>query len=847
MKKYYLSLFLLFSSIGIAQNPIDAFLTGSNTFTVVGNSSDQIIEPRDLDFHPTRENELWVLNQGGTPYSSNTQYIENVCVAQNSNVTFTIYDAYGDGICCSYGIGSYDVDVCGTTVASGGNFGSQESTTFSVGTCNDGCAANEVELTITILTDNYGGETSWEVLDADNGDVYGMMASAGGSNVLFFNTGLPEQTSEYRKDAFSGHFMNTASSMSFDNQGYFANTIDCQDGNNNSNGYFAGPTLWDADLDIYAMVNQNGPLLGSHLDMLHQSPYGVGIEYAGEGNIYWVFDGFHSAIVRYDFYNPHQYGGDDHSDGRIWRYGEVAVSREPGISSHMVLDETAGWLYIADTGNSRIIRFNVNSGEFAYNLSPYGEPLAQYRMMENAEWEVVINTGLQKPSGIDIYKGEDGDDRLIVGDFETGEIIIYNISVDTPIEIGRFETGYINNLMGLVVGPNQNIYYVNYQRNELVQIEGQSEIDMTIPNFQAWNLVGLPLEVENSNYELIFPEAIEGTLYSFAVGYTVENELVPGIGYWLRFPSSGTSSMSGIPFNEVLVSLNEGWNLISGISTSTFVNNIQDIQNIIIPGTIYGWEMNYVIADQLRPGKAYWVRSNSDGIITISDEGNQRTVFNNNLDLENGNVFHFKNEKGNESTLHFGIKIPDNNLLSYSLPPLPPLGAFDVRFDGDMRVVENGGKIKIQNQEYPITLSYNIKNDENKSGDWKLLNPSSGDEYILSSSGTIEFSSQIDEIILEKENNFPTKFELMQNYPNPFNPSTNIQFYLPDESDVTLKIFDLSGKMINTLISERLETGFHNVIWNGLDRSGSMVSAGMYFYEFKSEEFSQVKKMVFLK
>ena len=68
-----------------------------------------------------------------------------------------------------------------------------------------------------------------------------------------------------------------------------------------------------------------------------------------------------------------------------------------------------------------------------------------------------------------------------------------------------------------------------------------------------------------------------------------------------------------------------------------------------------------------------------------------------------------------------------------------------------MRVVENGGKIKIQNYEYPITLSYNIKNDENKSGNWKLLNPSSGDEYILSSSGTFEFSSPIDEIILATE------------------------------------------------------------------------------------------------
>ena len=842
MKKYYFLSILIISTISIAQNPIDGFLSGHNTFVLVGDVSNEIFEPRDLDFHPTRENELWVLNKGGSPYSSNTQYIENVCVPQNSNVTFTIYDSYGDGICCSYGIGSYDVDVCGSTVASGGNFNYQESTSFNVGTCNDGCAGNEVELTITILTDNYGGETSWDVVDEDNGNVYGMMAEAGGSNVLFFDIGLPEQTSEYRKDSFSGHFMHTASAMSFDDQGFFANTIDCQDGNNNSNGYFAGPTLWDADLDVYAMVNQNGPLLGSHLDMLHQSPFGVGIEYAGSGNKYWVFDGFHSAIVRYDFQNPHQYGGDDHSDGRVWRYGEVTVSREPGVPSHMVLDETTDWLYVADTGNSRIIRFNVNSGNFAYNLTPYAEPLAQYWMMENAEWEVVINTGLQKPSGIDVYE-----DRLIVGDFETGEIIIYNISGDSPMEIGRFETGYENNLMGLVVGPNQNIYYVNYQRNELIRVESQGVIDLTIPYLDGWNLVGLPVGVENSAYELIYPDAIEETLYSFSDGYTAEDELISGVGYWLRFPEEGISMISGSPFNELLVSLTEGWNLISGISTSTPINYIQDTNNIIIPETIYGWEANYILSDELEPGKAYWVRANSDGIILISDDGNQRTVSDNNLSLENGNRIHFKNEKGYESTLHFGMNIPDNNLLSYSLPPLPPIGAFDVRFDGNMRVVEDGGKIKIQSQEYPITLSYNIKNDEEYSGNWILVNPFSGDEYILSDTGSIEFVSPVNELILSKETVLPSQFTLSQNYPNPFNPVTNIQFFLPEESKLTLVIYDLSGRMIIKLMSEIIESGSHNVIWDARDKLGNPVSAGVYFYQIQTEYFSQTRKMVLLK
>ena len=193
------------------------------------------------------------------------------------------------------------------------------------------------------------------------------------------------------------------------------------------------------------------------------------------------------------------------------------------------------------------------------------------------------------------------------------------------------------------------------------------------------------------------------------------------------------------------------------------------------------------------------------------------------------------------------MNIPDNNLLSYSLPPLPPIGAFDVRFDGNMRVVEDGGKIKIQSQEYPITLSYNIKNDEEYSGNWILVNPFSGDEYILSDTGSIEFVSPVNELILSKETVLPSQFTLSQNYPNPFNPVTNIQFFLPEESKLTLVIYDLSGRMIIKLMSEIIESGSHNVIWDARDKLGNPVSAGVYFYQIQTEYFSQTRKMVLLK
>ena len=99
----------------------------------------------------------------------------------------------------------------------------------------------------------------------------------GGSTVTYYNAGSESQWADYRKDSFSAHFMHTASAIAFSENGTFANALDVQDANNNSGGYFSGCTLWDSDTSIYARVYQNGPLLGIHWDMIHQSPYSIGI------------------------------------------------------------------------------------------------------------------------------------------------------------------------------------------------------------------------------------------------------------------------------------------------------------------------------------------------------------------------------------------------------------------------------------------------------------------------------------------------------------------------------------------------------------------------------------------
>ena len=89
----------------------------------------------------------------------------------------------------------------------------------------------------------------------------------------------------------------------------------------------------------------------------------------------------------------------------------------------------------------------------------------------------------------------------------------------------------------------------------------------------------------------------------------------------------------------------------------------------------------------------------------------------------------------------------------------------------------------------------------------------------------------------------PIKYDLMQNYPNPFNPVTNIRFMLPEKSYVTIKVYNILGQNVKTLINnERLDAGTHQTRF-----SGEGLASGIYFYTIQTEKFTQTKRMVLLR
>src|SRR5438874_9807048 len=206
--------------------------------------------------------------------------------------------------------------------------------------------------------------------------------NAGGYMVIFYDAGLPSKCSQYRHTSHSQHVMiyPTAFAMGSPDSGYFSTTGEALNNQNDPTSTFMGPVLWDSDTTKFARINQNnwvsGQPLGSHIDMLHQSPYSMGIAF-DTLNRYWVFDGYHSCLFHYDYMKSHGYGGDDHSDGMILKYKEVKLKRIANLPSHMIVDHKSGWLYIVDNGNKRIVRVNTKSGHLGNNLTAPNENLKQ--------------------------------------------------------------------------------------------------------------------------------------------------------------------------------------------------------------------------------------------------------------------------------------------------------------------------------------------------------------------------------------------------------------------------------------------------------------------------------------
>ncbi len=224
---------------------------------------------------------------------------------------------------------------------------------------------------------------------------------------------------------------------------------------------FMGPTLWTGDLSLY----DTAPAHGQHLDMLHNSPNGMGIAWEQE-NTFWYFDGYHSAITRYAFNNDHGLGGADHSDGETARYAEGDVSRKSGTPSHLEFVHETDELYIADTGNDRIAVLDCTSGTRGSGVQPNYDGVDQYRMDDASITTLATgdDAGFNNPSGIAV-RG----DFVYVTDNRNGNILALSRTDGSLVDWLELDVP-ADSLMGIEFDADGNLYVVNYEEDQVLRI-----------------------------------------------------------------------------------------------------------------------------------------------------------------------------------------------------------------------------------------------------------------------------------------------------------------------------------------------------------------------------------------
>ena len=523
-------------------------------------------------------------------------------------------------------------------------------------------------------------------------------------------------------------------------------------------------------------------------------------------------------------------GGDSGMGGDfLYRWGNPQ-NYDRGNNSDHILDAQHGvnWIPLGYPGEGNFILFNNGHTNNASAVLEFVPPLnsdGTYDIFpnepfgpENPVWTYAPGNSLQSDVQSGAFRQPNGNTLIT----EADDAYIFEIDPSGEIQWSYDHPGFDH-----MIARGQK-YGLDY-------FDQNNEMTLTVDYSADWNMVGLPLFVENSNHMILFPESVDGTLYSFSGGYVQENELTAGTGYWLRFSESGMTQITGEPTSGLAVSLNANWNLISGPSFSIVTTAIYDPQNLIIPGTIYEFDGGYVNVDELIPGNGYWLRSSGSGEISFDNFSFSGST----------NVSSYKMKNAHQITigsqsLYFGTDVASEDMLSFTLPPKPPTGAFDIRFSGETKFCGvDDCVIEVMGGEQTLVIECDIKDGER----WEIVDESSN---VVTCWGVkaLELNSDSETFLLRKSASSvsPLIFSLSPAYPNPFNSTTTIPFSVVDDQHIiSLQIYDITGKLTARILDEKLPIGNHTVQWNT-----DGFSSGVYFLKMDAGSISQIQKLMFL-
>lgn len=569
--------------------------------------------------------------------------------------------------------------------------------------------------------------------------------------------------------------------------------------------------------------------------------------------------------------------------------------RIPGAFGKYLMDLTTGKrINLKLNSNYKYYNTSTSSRKFVLiigdstapqlsNLYPNGSEIFNSDATRNMSWQSSDGTGIDS---IFIY---------VSSDSGTNYNLLKQVG-DVQLTTWQIPNEYLNHNYSIKIIARDSLGNQSSDKSAKTFTVVGDSLEFNIS--AGWSLISSPLKPYDSSLVSIFGDDFVNNPYYLweykqNLGYRIPEYFDFKNGYWLGALFNNNWDVRGkaIELDSTLQPLAYGYNIIGNNFVREILknnllfqkNNIQHsfssaVSNGLISNTIFGYNGNgYVSKDTLELFKGYWIAALQEDVYLIQKPSESSIVPDNPRIISPTNweiPFTLNSNNLQDMIAVLGVKedATSNFDVNYDVPR-PPRNPgndflelyfensgnnyphiFGSKYAIDFRQPENATwifKIESSNNSN-ISLAWNNNEIKELPDSIEIIlmdvttnekiNMKTDSIFIFDYNGTKTFMVNSSITNIEDSKILPTKYSLSQNFPNPFNPTTRISYAMSIASFVTLKVYDVIGNEVSTLVNENKEAGYYEITFE----AGNL-SNGVYFYELRVGNFRDVKKLVILK
>jgi len=380
------------------------------------------------------------------------------------------------------------------------------------------------------------------------------------------------------------------------------------------------------------------------------------------------------------------------------------------------------------------------------------------------------------------------------------------------------------------------------------QVSGfDSAVTRTLTLAEGWNFISMPVQ-SSLSFETLLPSCSSGFFYTPGEGYATigsDESLPVGQGAVVQCEAD-TTSVTGTPAAPS-IEVEAGWNLVGSIEDTVAVDAITTSPSGIVESDFFETTPGgYQIATELRPGEGYWVNIAEAGTLDVSGQLSSPVSATTaaTSTLEDANRLLFVDATGRQSALWLKEGLTKKQRARFELPPVPPGERFDVRFasgygaapfasDETSGSSAQGQQVQLQGATFPIEVRLETN------GEGRRFDITAGEEaFTLSEDRSSVQIQQATGPLAVAAAPAPEEFRLGKASPNPIQNRAKLEYALPEQTEVSITVYDVLGRQVAQLVEGEHPTGLHET-----QLKARTLASGKYFVRMQTESFQKTRPL----